>query len=575
VRSVLFAAVLPLCGIAQGPVEGRVVDAATAQPLPFCNVGVAGATVGTLTNAEGRFRIDAAGPVAVLRFSYMGYATLELTAGEVARIDAVRMRPVSTVLAGFEVFPDDALYERVVHAARALDARPPAHARAYFELDTRAGGRPLEVIECFYNAGLRGARIERLDLKQGRIGIAPLGSRYFVSLNTTRAMVLLDPTGRSDRFPRSPFGIGSARRLRQRFSARMVEHGSDAEAVDHVRLEPRDGPHGFTADLWLSPADDRVLALELACTHCDPHPLIPFGHMRSIDSVDMRFRMTWDRARADAMPDHIELAYDLAYTNDSGGTGAVSTTALLHLFDPGGAFILPLFEHDGDQGDYRKITFQPYDTAFWVRAPSILRTGQQERDRAFFLQYGFLTGNSAPAGWKARAFFEHNHAWWSPERRISLKSLPPPKEDPAYPVMRPRGATAPIAQVRLVAQIYLDMDTTGGTFRAFSATVFDGFRSFHHLPEQTYTDAFINIFFDLCEIERRRLVEHLEAPGMDVVRARALHAEAEAAMERTADRYIKDVRLGADRIALQRWNDRVKAELGIDNMALFGLGTAP
>ncbi|MBK6777291.1 MAG: hypothetical protein IPG74_16120 [Flavobacteriales bacterium] len=152
-----------------------------------------------------------------------------------------------------------------------------------------------------------------------------------------------------------------------------------------------------------------------------------------------------------------------------------------------------------------------------------------------------------------------------------MKSLPPPAEVARPASFRSQGAAAPITQVNLEAQLYLDMDTTNGGLRIFTATALDGFRSYYRLPEEVHTDAFINIFFDLCEMERRKMAARLSEPGLTAPRALAIHAQAVAEMQRTTQQYMKEVKLGADRAALQRWNTVVKEALGIDNMALFGL----
>ncbi len=74
---------LPLAACAQSPVltvvRGRVLDAATEEPLPFATVRIAEANVGARTDAEGNFLIKTAavGPL-TLRASFVGYTTREI-----------------------------------------------------------------------------------------------------------------------------------------------------------------------------------------------------------------------------------------------------------------------------------------------------------------------------------------------------------------------------------------------------------------------------------------------------------------------------------------------------------------
>ena len=62
------------------PIKGQVTDAGN-EPIIGASIMVKGANNGTITNAEGRFSINAT-PGAVLVVSYIGYVTQEVkTAG--------------------------------------------------------------------------------------------------------------------------------------------------------------------------------------------------------------------------------------------------------------------------------------------------------------------------------------------------------------------------------------------------------------------------------------------------------------------------------------------------------------
>jgi len=70
---------------AAGPVTGRIVDE-KGQGLPGVNVLVKGTNVGTATNADGRYTIEAPAG-ATLVFSYIGYASQEVAVGDRATVD--------------------------------------------------------------------------------------------------------------------------------------------------------------------------------------------------------------------------------------------------------------------------------------------------------------------------------------------------------------------------------------------------------------------------------------------------------------------------------------------------------
>lgn len=572
-RLLAWLLLLPLPALAQVAVTGRVLDAGTREPLPYASIGVQGSVRFTLANEEGTFSIVADTLRDSLRVALIGYRTRVVSARDVAANSIVLLQPTAKELPSFTVKGSDAQYERVARVAKALREQGNGSARAYFELETYLEGQPVEVIECFYNAELAGARVRDLHLKHGRIGVAPVqtregGQRYFVSLNTTKAVTLFDPTAANDHYPATPFQWTKAKAIKKRYRAELLS--TDDSGTDLLRLTPRDtSGNAFTVDLWLRRSDDHVLAYELRCNACAPVPFEPYKAMDRIHSTDLRIKHVW-RSDANTLQ-HTELSYAMDYEG-MGRREHVRTNAVLHLFDPGGAFMLPLFDYDQEQPDYRKILLQPYDSVFWQQAPALVSTAQQQRDRAFLRTHGTFTGFRKPDGTGKADFFESNCAWWSAEKRISLKSLPPPPDDGMRPAnYQQRGATVPATQVNLEAQLYLDMDTTGGTLRVFSATLLDGFRSYYHLPEERHTDCFINLFFDLCELERRTMQAELQQPSMTAEQARSIHSSWTNHMRDLSRRYMKETALGSDHNALLKWNDKVKEALGIDNMALFGL----
>ena len=56
-------------------IKGSVIDAKTGDPVPFVSVFLKGTTVGTLTDKDGRYRIETLVPANNIGFSFIGYQT--------------------------------------------------------------------------------------------------------------------------------------------------------------------------------------------------------------------------------------------------------------------------------------------------------------------------------------------------------------------------------------------------------------------------------------------------------------------------------------------------------------------
>ena len=69
-------------------VSGKVVDSEKQEPLPGVNILEKGTSNGTMTNFDGEFSIEVSNPNAVLVFSYVGFAPLEVGVNGRTTIDA-------------------------------------------------------------------------------------------------------------------------------------------------------------------------------------------------------------------------------------------------------------------------------------------------------------------------------------------------------------------------------------------------------------------------------------------------------------------------------------------------------
>ena len=557
-RSLLIGCAMLLAGAVQGQgaVTARLVDARDGRPLPYATVLLEGATRGTIANAEGWFRLPLQGATDSLRISFVGYRTLVVPF--TAALDGADVRMVRAVfeLGEAVIRPGEDLYARVVAASNWLRRAPEVQARLFFGLETHCGEQPVEVLHACYNATFKAAILKELAFKQGFIGIAPKDQRHFINYNTAGAFVLMDIHAPGDHFPRSPLEHTKARELKEEFRVDLLSAGEGVDAVDHLLITPRDSSAGaFTTELWLAPRGPAVRALEVTCDNCRPQPFIPlFDHGR-IDTVDLRYRQSWTSGKR-PMPEVIELEYDLAYTGP-GFSERMHTKALMHAFAQGEQFIPTLFPWRPGMEEYPSISWMPMDSAFWQRMDPPVPTERQERDRAFILEHD-IRRNS----WFDSLRLDHDHlrpryTAWSAEGAVDTTHLF------GVPEYRPAPYKAPVVQLR--THLYLDLDTTGGKLTHRSIAVFDGGASWLlYRPWENSFDAYINIHFDLCEMERRAMEERLNVPGMTLEKARRIHAEHTQRMKDEQRKMAMSV--WPQFINLMNWNMKVRHVLGVDRV---------
>ena len=124
-------------------------------------------------------------------------------------------------------------------------------------------------------------------------------------------------------------------------------------------------------------------------------------------------------------------------------------------------------------------------------------------------------------------------------------------------------------QYNLSFKIFLDINSYSDTLDVLTAAVFDPYESFYYLPINTKTNCFINIYFDLIEIERLRLMEEIEN---GIKTKEAIDEHYKNCMDRIDminQSYFKDVERGTNQLQMEIWNGYVTKKLGINNIALF------
>jgi hypothetical protein len=165
---------------------------------------------------------------------------------------------------------------------------------------------------------------------------------------------------------------------------------------------------------------------------------------------------------------------------------------------------------------------------------------------------------------------EQSYLIWSTERIKNLKFTiaPPCNIDPAIlddidsPVRIDEKCDASV-------KIFLDVNSFQDKFYFNTLTVLDPYESFYNYPINNRILCFINIYFDLMEIERRTLVSEIEKSDKSSETLKKLYKLSTSRIQELNQRYFKDRTYGKNEKEMKIWNDRVVKQLGINNIELF------
>lgn len=555
-------------GNAQVVVTGSIKDAEDRSALSFCSVAIKGSSKGSLANEEGIFSITVEKNSDVLIFYYLGYERKEIAASGLLQNGTVLLRQTSKPLDEVTVYSgDDRLYNMLVKCRNKLLAAKKHSSKAYFQLSSKANGQPVEMLECYYNATVKGSAIKELALKNGRAGLAEFDHRYFISFNTSKAIRYLDLVRETDYLPGLPLQEGK-RAMKKTYSLKTV---AADEYSYHIAFTPKKEKRSyFNGSIWIDKKTGDIQKIELVCDSAVIHPFLAYGN-DTLKNVSLRITHTYE----DDKLSYVNFSYSLNHTStrsfDSLGPvfqhvseKEISTTGIIYFYgydnDP---FILPYYRYNPEYTDFRKIALIPYNPDFWKNADGLLHTQEQKNTLEFLEHYGELINftNHKIVDSTRKGFYETNNYTWTDSTRISyVRNLALP------------GTNGnPFSQMpfTLSVQIYFDINKNGDGYSHFSATEFDAMNTYIPDPIDSVTKCFINIYFDLYEIERRKMEKQLSAGKYSLEQMEAIYMETLKNARSSTQEYLNEVNAGQNIEALKKWNSYCYQQLGFDNMSIF------
>jgi len=568
-------------GHAQLSIEGVVLDALSKEPVPYCAVGIFHKpAIACLSNEEGAFRLTGHAPTDTLLLSCVGYKTKLLP---LARLNTTVLLERSVVsLKEVVVLGDDAFLYHLFEACRKQLAQSPEQSsKAYYVLESTIAGQPVELLECYYKAQTNNAVLKGLEFKNGRVGVAPVDGRYFVNLNGSKAFTFLNLSNTNTLLPGLPTQL-TGKKLKKQYRLRLKNIVPQADSLYNIEFVPRDTSGAFfSGELWIEKRSGQLKKIILHSETATHHPFMPvFAETGRIAGVSMQVTKTYATQRGVNTISHINFDYTIHYTHrhsntllneNADTTFDVHSKGLIYFYDFGKPFIPPYFQYNPELNDYRKIASLSYNDAFWSSNTGLIYSKNMQRGIAYFRKYGSLLNYRKSHRTKAFGkgwMFENSYIPWSDTVRVGLRK--DIQKDTASPAST-GGQAFRADQYRLRAQLFLDLNPVGDSVQHYSMAVFDTDQTFYHLPEEPVTNCFINIYFDLFEIERRHLETLIGNGAQTVARLDTLYKASQKRIEAQSADYLREVERGRNYKALDKWNAFVMNELQIDNIALFGV----
>lgn len=545
-------------------VDGYLVDE-EKNALPFAAIRSVKTNKGYLTNAEGFFSLKSASRDTVC-FQILGYKTRCIPLNDVT--DTVILKEENTLLMEVPVIANDEwLYKLLVKCSKGMKSDFDS-SRCYFQLVSDRGGVTVERFEAYYNGVTKNGDLKELNWKHGRYALKPQnGLPPFISMESSRAILNSSLRSKTSYFPIHPLAL-SKKKMEKTYDLQFIrqfrnEHG---RLKMEIEFDPsNDQRSAFGGSVIVDPEREVVDELILTIVNTEIHPFIPLWPDDELKFISMSIRKRFSTTETTTRLQSIDFTYSFDYYAEEGSIYSIKTKALLYAFDYDNLFPDPHFVFvEVPKKDFRTAIALPYHEEFWKRVDDYRLRDPKGRGEEFFFDprnVNSIRLHMADTNLEKRFTIERPYRSWS-KYRVGLRTYEPPANQTV--------SRMPSEQYNFVIQLYADFNEWNDSVDVKTAAIFDPIQSYYYLKDSPLGNAFFNIYFDLVEIQRRKLDTQLQQCST-LEEANLVYEKMQRETDELCKLYLKEVRRGQDWDAFENWNQLVVDKLKIDNIELFSL----
>jgi hypothetical protein len=444
-------------------------------------------------------------------------------------------------------------------------------AQAYFELRSFLEAEQVELVEAYFHLKQGAFGPLSTTLKTGRFALYPYDNRYFASHATANALLAFNLREASPLYPFSPFNVGKRPQKYFRFLLSDSVQTSALDTLLEIKFFPKvaDGK-SFSGTAWLNPRTNELVQVFLSCQHCVQQPFIALFHTDSLQNIDFQLQCAYGKRDNGAALEHLKAFYDITYLSSIRETntniGHYHGEASIQVYTPQTNTMQPHFDFLEGVDIYRKIMAFPYSAAYWAQNPAPYPTESQAKRNQLFYQKATISNELiAKRSIRHNRIFEHPFIPWSTQRVLLREELP-------ENIGQPNKQMTDISPLyKLEVQLFYDLLETKDSLVLLSSCVIDPYQTYYKLSVDPTVNCFINMYFDLCEIERRKFELVCRKEVLTPQRVDAIYKDTKRVLDEVLSDFLAQVDRGQSRKAMLKWNEVIMAELGIDNLVLFSL----
>ncbi|MDD2634034.1 MAG: carboxypeptidase-like regulatory domain-containing protein [Bacteroidales bacterium] len=560
----------------QEKVTITVLDKNDKQPLAFCNVWIKGTNNGTITNEDGKVVLGLNSNDIII-FSYIGYQQKECSYANLIKNKRVYLNKDTYKLSEVIVSADNDYLFDIILACRekTLQNTEITTSRAYFNVETKANDTILEFLECYYNAKFEGLSLKSLKYKHGRCGLRTVQDNYFLTMNTSKSIANISIIENYGNFPFIPLQLNK-RKLKKYF--KLIYLGGTDEYLkigfESKRIDC------FSGVVYIDNNNDILkLSLHIKDTHM--HPFISmYGEGNEnpdkLSRLNLNLNFKFAKYENKNYVEVIYFNYAFTYFSDRSITidkkktvRDINSQCLLYCYNYNKNFILPYIDINHDMGDYYNISMIPYNNTFWKYHDGNISFINHQRNKFNTLIDGRIlnsfhlineTEMSLFGDTLDNHFFRNMVYRWNKNKRVAILGVP----QVSYLSNEEYNSHT----FNLKCQILLDVTDCVDSLHCRSYTIYDSHNTYYYFPQDSISNAFVNIYFDIYEIERRKMQNKFDANSFSHAEIDSIYHKTLSDTDSITSKYVKEVKRGKNTVNFNKWNQYIIDELGIDNISM-------
>ncbi len=567
-------------------IQGRILNKETKVPVCYANVFNKHSLKGTISNTDGYFKISLLSPKDSIVISCIGYEKQFIAYSKKEDFYNILLNESVQLLQEVTIRATDNsyLYE-LIRDCISKSTNKLTKAKVFYELKTFTDNKQIEMLETFYNAEINGYNLTALEMKAGRYALQVYQNRLFTSQNTSRSISLQNITDENQFFPISPFEY-KKKKMKKYFILELEKKYKDdnADSIYVINYYPRKMSGAFfTGKIWINPIKKHIFKITFNCENCKIYPFLPLYATDSFTQVDLSITKSFKELNEEMVFNHIDFNYKIAYKSirtkkagyaeDSELNYNITTNAVLYAYDFKNQFILPHFVfEDYSTRDYLRINAMPYNDFFWEKNDELKLHDENNSNKQYFNDNNSISNKSiylrnSPLTGK-NSIFETLFTYWS-KKRIAIRDVIADTLKRKFELYS--DGTINENYYNLSVKIFMDVNSYADSTQIITAAVFDPYETYYHFPIDDVANCFINIYFDLYEIERRKFEKEISSPGISKAEIQKKYNEMSLQISNQKNKYLNEVERGNKKSEMLKWNKYVFENLGIDNFELFNL----